>query len=616
MNDTSTLQPLKGDSKSVGDNPHLQQLQLLTNQMNESVKSSSSTLNPLISFSASNPLLSTSLSNSLCNGHSAASSSSNPNSNSCGNTFKEDDKKLKDNFAIEESTGLLHDRPIDHSIVCTTGQSVSSSASNTLTTLNTSMINSSLNSPKAHCNAFDTPFFNFSNNIIAEGVRLSSSVTSDYFINQFNEENQIIPIEAPDCLLNKSNNYCQFSPPVTGNNYESTFHTLTSSSLANYNGQMSTSSFLNNISSMNSSSLNSSQLLNNLQGHSLLTDDNLAQTTYESQIALNSSLQLPGLTSNASTNGYSFHNLQNFEPLTAQTAHGQLNHESSSSPPNDLTASNNHSVTSGASNSSITVSISPFQFTPEQIIAMIMTLLKEKSFERLKNFLESIKLSQSFNDTNNENSNSPTDTSNSNDITNGQENQHLSNHLQLGNLMPGTSIDLHYRSNAHYSNGQSLALSTITNNNAYNSNNIHHSGYSNGNHAGQSVSQTNSNEIIRSAADVFLLRQLPFDRRTNEYILIARANIEFHRMEFKGLCRILKENDFSIEHHLTLQKLWHEAHYRESEKSRNRKLGAVDRYRVRKKNIFPTTIWDGEDRVYCFKERSRQALRDCYKVNR
>lgn len=620
MNETFTLQPLKGDLKGVGDNPHLQQLQMLTNQMNESVKISSSNLNPLISFSASNPLLSTSLSNSLCNGQSTGSLSNPSNSNSCGNTFKENDKKLKDGFAIEQSTGLLQH---DHSIGCTS--STANSASNTLSALNTSMINSSLNSPKGQCNAFETPYFNFPNNIIADSMRVSNSTTSDYFIPPFNEDNPILPIETTDCLLNKSSNY-QFSPPVTGSNYESTFHNLTSNPLATYNSQMSTSSFLNGIGSINSSSLNSSHLLTNLQGHSLLPDDNLGQNGgYENQIALNSSLQLPSLAGSASTNGYSFHNLQNLEPLTAQTAHTQLevraNHLESSPSPSMTSHSSNHLSSSGVSNSAITVSSSSFQFTGEQIIAMIEAMLKQKSLEGLNDFLETIPLRQSnsFNERNNENSNSPTaDTSNSNDITNGQENNnHLSNHLPFGNLMSSTSVDLQYRSNGHYSNGgQSLALSTITNN-TYNSNNMHsahHSVYNSS--GGQSANQAAPNDTVRTAAGAFYLRQLPFDRRTNEFILIARANIEFYRQEFKRLYKIMEENPFQLEHHMTLQNLWLEAHYLETAKTRKRKLGAVDKYRVRKKHTFPVTIWDGEERVYCFKEKSRLALKECYKVNK
>ena len=49
---------------------------------------------------------------------------------------------------------------------------------------------------------------------------------------------------------------------------------------------------------------------------------------------------------------------------------------------------------------------------------------------------------------------------------------------------------------------------------------------------------------------------------------------------------------------------------------RNRPLGAVDKYRLRRKFPLPKTIWDGEETIYCFKEKSRAALKDCYRINR
>lgn len=43
------------------------------------------------------------------------------------------------------------------------------------------------------------------------------------------------------------------------------------------------------------------------------------------------------------------------------------------------------------------------------------------------------------------------------------------------------------------------------------------------------------------------------------------------------------------------------AHYIEAEKLRGRPLGAVGKYRVRRKFPLPRTIWDGEETSYCFK---------------
>jgi len=63
------------------------------------------------------------------------------------------------------------------------------------------------------------------------------------------------------------------------------------------------------------------------------------------------------------------------------------------------------------------------------------------------------------------------------------------------------------------------------------------------------------------------------------------------------------------------QLLWLKAHYVEAEQSRGRPLGAVGKYRVRRKFPLPRTIWDGEQTSYCFKDRSRKILRDWYTRN-
>ncbi|XP_028027664.1 uncharacterized protein LOC114241121 [Bombyx mandarina] len=104
--------------------------------------------------------------------------------------------------------------------------------------------------------------------------------------------------------------------------------------------------------------------------------------------------------------------------------------------------------------------------------------------------------------------------------------------------------------------------------------------------------------------------------RGNETVLRARALVAYHRGVFQELYAILEAHTFSPRHHTSLQNLWFKAHYKEAEKVRGRALGAVDKYRLRKKYPLPKTIWDGEETVYCFKEKSRNALKDCYYRNR
>uniref|UniRef100_A0A8C0U7G6 SIX homeobox 6 n=1 Tax=Cyanistes caeruleus TaxID=156563 RepID=A0A8C0U7G6_CYACU len=98
----------------------------------------------------------------------------------------------------------------------------------------------------------------------------------------------------------------------------------------------------------------------------------------------------------------------------------------------------------------------------------------------------------------------------------------------------------------------------------------------------------------------------------NESVLRARAIVAFHTGNYRELYHILENHKFTKESHSKLQALWLEAHYQEAEKLRGRPLGPVDKYRVRKKFPLPRTIWDGEQKTHCFKERTRHLLREWY----
>ncbi|XP_062823584.1 LOW QUALITY PROTEIN: homeobox protein SIX4, partial [Anolis carolinensis] len=104
--------------------------------------------------------------------------------------------------------------------------------------------------------------------------------------------------------------------------------------------------------------------------------------------------------------------------------------------------------------------------------------------------------------------------------------------------------------------------------------------------------------------------------RGHESLLRARALVAFHRGLFAELYALLEGHSFGPGSHALLQELWYKARYREAERLRGRPLGAVDKYRLRRKFPLPRTIWDGEETVYCFKERSRNALKELYRQNR
>ncbi|CAH8472820.1 unnamed protein product [Heterobilharzia americana] len=87
----------------------------------------------------------------------------------------------------------------------------------------------------------------------------------------------------------------------------------------------------------------------------------------------------------------------------------------------------------------------------------------------------------------------------------------------------------------------------------------------------------------------------------SEVILRARALAAFHTRNFRELYAILERHTFPKSSHVKLQALWLEAHYQEAENLRGRPLGPVDK-----------TIWDGEQKTHCFKERTRGLLREWY----
>ncbi|XP_055299378.1 protein sine oculis-like [Sitodiplosis mosellana] len=128
-------------------------------------------------------------------------------------------------------------------------------------------------------------------------------------------------------------------------------------------------------------------------------------------------------------------------------------------------------------------------------------------------------------------------------------------------------------------------------------------------------------EVLQHSGNIerlgrFLWSLPPCDKlQLNESVLKAKASVAFHRGHFKELYHLLEHHQFSMQNHAKLQNLWLKAHYIEAEKLRGRPLGAVGKYRVRRKFPLPHTIWDGEETSYCFKEKSRSILREWYAHN-
>ena len=125
----------------------------------------------------------------------------------------------------------------------------------------------------------------------------------------------------------------------------------------------------------------------------------------------------------------------------------------------------------------------------------------------------------------------------------------------------------------------------------------------------------NTGQIERLSRFLWALPSGDGNINNDENVLIGKAVVHFYQNNFKEMYAILESRRFSKKQHERLQSLWRTAHYIEAERQRGRPLGAVGKYRIRRKFPLPRTIWDGEQTTYCFKEKARSLLNTAYDKN-
>ncbi|KAL7667630.1 hypothetical protein ACOME3_010559 [Neoechinorhynchus agilis] len=115
-----------------------------------------------------------------------------------------------------------------------------------------------------------------------------------------------------------------------------------------------------------------------------------------------------------------------------------------------------------------------------------------------------------------------------------------------------------------------------------------------------------------------IVNELPHESAFVDVDLLRKCNayIAFGRKQYDITLRILSKYQFEAKHHAQLQELYYEAHYKKSEEQKDRDLSAVEKYRIRKRNKLPQTIWDGDEVLYYFKQKSRKMLIESYESNR
>ena len=105
----------------------------------------------------------------------------------------------------------------------------------------------------------------------------------------------------------------------------------------------------------------------------------------------------------------------------------------------------------------------------------------------------------------------------------------------------------------------------------------------------QVVSQTKGN--VENLAK-FIDSIPPALSGVTEYLLAVKAMVNFKQKNTMEVIRILESTKFREIPWEPLQRLWYAVQYEHEERFKGRKLGAVDKYRVRKKWPLPPSISD------------------------
>ncbi|VBB29045.1 unnamed protein product [Acanthocheilonema viteae] len=89
-------------------------------------------------------------------------------------------------------------------------------------------------------------------------------------------------------------------------------------------------------------------------------------------------------------------------------------------------------------------------------------------------------------------------------------------------------------------------------------------------------------------------------------VLRAYLYALYYGKRYEELFQTIASNTFEQRFYSELQDLWYKARYAENEERRQKELGAVEKYRLRKKHPPPRSIWDGQETIYSFKENARK----------
>lgn len=121
-----------------------------------------------------------------------------------------------------------------------------------------------------------------------------------------------------------------------------------------------------------------------------------------------------------------------------------------------------------------------------------------------------------------------------------------------------------------------------------------------------------------------LMRQIPFEVVTQcHQLLYSSVYVRFQQGNYREVISLLSDSSpmsstnraFDESHYRELQAIWDECHYRLFEQEKGKYPQEVQRFRIRKRHIYPASIWNGDKFKYSFTLKDREVMEKYFKRN-
>ena len=90
---------------------------------------------------------------------------------------------------------------------------------------------------------------------------------------------------------------------------------------------------------------------------------------------------------------------------------------------------------------------------------------------------------------------------------------------------------------------------------------------------------------------------------------------KFANNKWTEVVNLISENEFDESRHKALREMWDKCHYKLYESKHGRYPQEVQRFRIRKKQTYPKSIWNGDEYKYLFTVKDREIMEKFFDQN-